>query len=67
MRPYELTGMAYAIWYDVGRILGIFQQSAVAHALCSGRMELPRNVDPLSAIQIQRIAARRGVTITAAR
>jgi len=64
-RPYELTGAAYATWYDVGHKLGVYAQSAVAIALCSGSMKLPEKVDPYNAIRISQIAADRGLTINA--
>jgi hypothetical protein len=65
-RPYELTGPAYAVWYEVGRQLGVFPQSAIGHALCNGSYKLPANVDPYSVLLIKRIAASRGIIVTAA-
>jgi hypothetical protein len=63
-RPYELTGPAYAAWYDVGQRLGLLHQSAIAHALCTGSMKLPKNINVISATRIRQIAAGRGIIIS---
>ena len=66
-RPYQLTGPAYAVWYDVGRILNDpLAQSEVGGMLCKGSTVLPEGLDPLTAVRIVQIAASRGMFVCAA-
>ncbi len=66
MRPYELTGPAYALWHDVGehRWLGEPVQSKVAVALCAGTHRVRLEGSPKGTADIlKELAKRRGVLL----
>jgi hypothetical protein len=65
IRPYELTGPRYALWYDCGD-LGVNIQTAVGNYLCgdSDRITLPHGqLDQRSRMLIKTLATKRGVLI----
>jgi hypothetical protein len=63
--PYELTGGKYALWRDVGGMLGTNVQIAVEQYLCRGKRMMPPNgeLDERSKVIIRRLAAKRAVLI----
>ncbi len=64
MRPYELPQQKYALWYDVGKRLGIMAQSVVALALCADTHRVPAStLKPGEDKIIKELAARRGVLL----
>lgn len=65
VRPYELTGSKYALWYDCGQ-LGFNVQTAVGHYLVGGaqKIVLPHGkLDERSKRLVKEFAAKRGVLI----
>ena len=61
-RPYELTGAEYALWFDVGKHLGLNAQTAVEQWLCSGRPMIPphgQKLDEQSLGVIRTLAAQK--------
>ena len=65
MRPYQLRGPRYALWFDCG-ILGINGQVAVENYLCRGsRMITPqgKRLDERSRLIVSTLAKKRGVLI----
>jgi len=67
IRPYQLTGAKYALWYDVG-ILGRNDQIAVEQYLCEGsKMITPqgKQLDERSQEVVRMCAEKRGVFIPA--
>lgn len=66
IRPYQLTGPRYALWFDVGRALGAHAQAAVGHFLCGGsRIEAAYGgrLDEMARSIVEGLAAERGVLI----
>ena len=65
VRPYQLRGPKYALWFDLG-ILGKNGQTAVEQYLCGGRKIVTPQGQPLdeqSQEIVRAYAVRRGVFI----
>lgn len=64
LRPYELPQPQYALWYDVGDVLGKMTQCLIANALCSRTYRLRADLLIDGEIEIiGKLAAKRGVVL----
>jgi len=68
MRPYQLTGGKYALWFDCA-VLGANVQAAIGNYLCGASRIVPphgERLDERSREVVSVLAAKRGVLIPAA-